>query len=121
MSKNILIVDDDADFRMGLSLRLRASGYNPLIAADGLDATQKTVEHSPDLILLDLGLPAGDGFEVLKRIRSLAAVASTPVIVLSGRDPAQNEMKALNAGARAFYQKPVDTNMLMDSIESALQ
>ncbi len=121
MSHKILIVDDDADFRLGLSLRLRASGYEPVIAVDGLDATQKTVEQTPDLILLDLGLPAGDGFEVLKRIRSLPAVASTPVIVLSGRDPAQNEMKAINAGARAFYQKPVDTSMLMDGIESALR
>lgn len=121
MGNKILIVDDDADFRMGLSLRLRASGYEAVIAVDGLDATQKTVQHNPDLVLLDLGLPAGDGFEVLKRIRNLPAVALTPVIVLSGRDPAQNEMKAINAGARAFYQKPVDTNMLMDSIESALQ
>lgn len=120
MSNKILIVDDDADFRLGLSLRLRASGYHAVTAVDGLDATQKAVEHTPDLVLLDLGLPAGDGFEVLKRIRSLPKISSTPVIVLSGRDPAQNEMKAIRAGARAFYQKPVDTNMLMDGIESAL-
>ncbi|MCP4002642.1 MAG: response regulator [bacterium] len=121
MSKKILIVDDDADIRMGLDARLRASGYDTVFAADGADATRKAMKERPDLILLDLGLPAGDGFVVLERIRNRPDLAAIPVIVLSARDPEHNEKKALDAGARAFYQKPVEADVLLEGIESAFR
>ena len=72
------------------------------------------------MVILDLGLPAGDGFIVLERLRDLAELAATPVLVLSARDPANNEKRALNAGAVAYFQKPPDVHELLTAIRNSL-
>jgi DNA-binding response OmpR family regulator len=74
----------------------------------------------PDLVILDLGLPAGDGFLVLERLRGLTDLVATPVIVLSARDPADNKKRALDAGAVAFFQKPPDNHEFLTAIRQAL-
>jgi DNA-binding response OmpR family regulator len=74
----------------------------------------------PDLIILDVGLPAGDGFLVLERMRGLADLAAIPVIVLSARDPAGNKQRAIDAGAVAFFQKPPDNHEFLGAIRQAL-
>jgi len=76
--------------------------------------------ETPDLILLDLGLPAGDGFLVLERLRAMTGLVATPVIVLSARNPANNEQRALQAGAVAFFQKPPDSREFLTEIRRAL-
>jgi DNA-binding response OmpR family regulator len=77
-------------------------------------------KEAPDLVILDLGLPAGDGFLVLERMRSLADLVATPVIVLSARDPVDNKKRALAAGAVAFFQKPPDIYEFLTEIRQAL-
>ena len=122
MDRNkILIIEDDLDLRRGLNLRLRASNYDTAFAADAVMALSIAKKEAPDLILLDLGLPGGDGFLVLERMKSIASLACTPVIVLSARDPKANEKRALDAGADAFFQKPVDNEVLMTAIQRALR
>jgi DNA-binding response OmpR family regulator len=116
----ILIIEDDLDLRRGLNLRLRANDYETAFAADAVMALNIAKKESPDLILLDLGLPGGDGFLVLERMKNIASLACTPVIVLSARDPKANEKRALAAGAEAFFQKPVDNQELMKAIQRAL-
>lgn len=116
----ILIIEDDLDLRRGLNLRLRANDYETAFAADAVMALNIAKKESPDLILLDLGLPGGDGFLVLERMKNIASLACTPVIVLSARDPKANEKRALEAGAEAFFQKPVDNQELMKAIQRAL-
>jgi two-component system KDP operon response regulator KdpE len=116
----ILIIEDDLDLRRGLNLRLRANNYDTAFAADAVMALSIAKKEAPDLILLDLGLPGGDGFLVLERMKSIASLACTPVIVLSARDPKANEKRALDAGAEAFFQKPVDNQELMTAIQRAL-
>jgi DNA-binding response OmpR family regulator len=118
MSAKILIVEDDEDIRRGLNIRLRASGFTTLCAQDGITAVSMAQRERPDLVLLDLGLPGGDGFVVMNRLRT--AAATMPVIVLSARDPLLNRNRALEAGARAFLQKPVDNDKLLESIRQAL-
>lgn len=121
MDRNkILIIEDDLDLRRGLNLRLRANNYDTAFAADAVMALSIAKKEAPDLILLDLGLPGGDGFLVLERMKSIASLACTPVIVLSARDPKANEKRALDAGAEAFFQKPVDNQELMTAIQRAL-
>ncbi|MGD0989849.1 MAG: response regulator, partial [Candidatus Sulfotelmatobacter sp.] len=71
-------------------------------------------------IILDLGLPVGDGFVVLDRLQTIDALSSIPVIVLSARDPQANEERALKAGAAAFFQKPADNDELMNVIRVSL-
>jgi two-component system KDP operon response regulator KdpE len=103
----ILVVDDDPDLVRALRLRLRASNYEVTTATDGYGAVASAQKEHPALIVLDLGLPAGDGFVVLQRLQSIDTLASVPVIVLSARDPQSNEERALKAGAAS---PPTTTN-----------
>lgn len=122
MSKGnkILIIEDDADLRRGLNVRLQAAHYDTAFASDAVMALSIARKEEPDVILLDLGLPGGDGFLVLDRMKHIASLACTPVIVVSARDPKTNEKRALDAGAEAFFQKPVDNKELMVAIQRAL-
>jgi two-component system KDP operon response regulator KdpE len=112
----ILLVDDDPDLVRALRLRLRANNYEVTTASDGYAAIATAQKERPALIILDLGLPVGDGFVVLDRLQSMDALAGVPVIVLSARDPQANEERALRAGASAFFQKPADNDELLNVI-----
>ncbi|HKN16855.1 MAG TPA: response regulator [Candidatus Sulfotelmatobacter sp.] len=116
----ILVVDDDPDLVRALRLRLRANNYEVATASDGYSAIASAQKERPALIILDLGLPVGDGFVVLDRLQNIDALSSVPVIVLSARDPQSNEERALKAGAAAFFQKPADNDELMNVIRVSL-
>src|SRR5580704_2945515 len=116
----ILVVDDDPDLVRALRLRLRANNYEVTTATDGYSAIASAQKERPALIILDLGLPVGDGFVVLDRLQSIDALAGVPVIVLSARDPQANEERALKAGAMAFFQKPADNGELLNVIRVSL-
>lgn len=117
----IMIVDDDPELRMALKMRLRANQYETVSACDGYSAIALAQKERPNLIILDLGLPAGNGYSVLKRLQENDALSSIPVIVLTARDPLGNEGRSLDAGAAAFFQKPVDNNELLEVIRASLQ
>jgi DNA-binding response OmpR family regulator len=117
---DILVVDDDPDMRQTLQIRLKANGYDVHCAEDGMGAISEARKQTPDLIVLDLGLPAGDGFVVLDFLKKNVDLSSIPVIVLSGRDRQANEERVLNAGGRAFLQKPVQTNEFLAVIRHTL-
>jgi DNA-binding response OmpR family regulator len=116
MTKKIMIIDDDPDMRLGLHIRLKANNFQTVFAADALSAISEARKHQPDLIILDLGLPAGDGFVVMERFRANMHLSMTPVIVVSARDRLANEQRAIKAGAKAFLQKPVDNDQLLATI-----
>lgn len=116
----ILVVDDDADLVRALRLRLRSKNYDIVTAGDGYSAIATAQKERPDLIVLDLGLPAGDGFVVLERLQKSDALPAVPVIVLSARDPQTAEEQALKAGAAAFFQKPADNDELLNVIRVSL-
>jgi two-component system KDP operon response regulator KdpE len=121
MSKpKILVIDDDPDLVRAMRLRLRANNFEVTTATDGYAAIASAQKERPALIILDLGLPVGDGFVVLERLQNIDALASVPVIVLSARDPQSNEERALKAGASAFFQKPADNDELMNAIRASL-
>ena len=118
--KKILVVDDDQDLAMGLRVRLRANNFATVFATDAVSAISQAKNETPDLILLDLGLPAGDGFLVMERLNNIESLAAIPIIVLSARDPQGNKERALAAGARAYFQKPVDNDELLTAIQRSL-
>jgi DNA-binding response OmpR family regulator len=120
-AQKILIVDDDPDLRQALKLRLRANHYDTIHAVDGYSAIAQAYKERPDLIVLDLGLPAGDGFVVLDRLKRNDRLSGIPVVVLTARDPQGNEQRALRQGAAAFFQKPADNSELMEVIRATLQ
>jgi DNA-binding response OmpR family regulator len=116
----LLVVDDNAALRKGLSVRLRANGYEVLFAEDAISATTAIVMERPDLVILDLGLPGGDGFDVMERLHRSDRLANPPVVVFTGCELAGNRDRALQAGAAAFLQKPMEDGALLSTIRLAL-
>lgn len=135
--KKILVVEDDADVRLGYNVLLKAYNYDVVFAADSISAVSEARKHQPDLMILDLGLPAGDGFVVLERFGSnvnpslIPAIVERfganidlsliPIIVVSGRDVHANRERALLAGAKAFLQKPWNNDELLTIISDQLK
>ena len=117
----IMVVDDDPDLRQALSLRLQANNFDTVNVGDGYSAIAMAQQEQPHLIILDLGLPAGDGFVVLKNLQQYPALSIIPVIVLTARDPDSTEKRTLESGAVAFFQKPADNEELLGVIRACLQ
>lgn len=104
--KKILIVDDDADTLLGYNVLLKAHHYDTVLAGDGVSAIREALEHQPDLMILDLGLPVADGLSVLEWFRGDTHLSAIPIIVVSARDYHVNMGLALKQGAKAYMQKP---------------
>ena len=117
----IMVVDDDPDLRLALSVRLRANNFDTVNVCDGYSALAMALKETPHLIILDLGLPAGDGFAVLKQVKQYPALSCVPIIVLTGRDFSVNERRSLESGAVAFFQKPANEVELMGVIRTNLR
>jgi DNA-binding response OmpR family regulator len=118
--KKILIVEDDPYVRLGIHACLKANHYDVICAAGGMASIAEARKDVPDLIILDLDLPAGDGFSVMERLNANDNLSLIPMIVLSARDLKLKLDRALNAGAKAFLQKPVDIAQLLSVIRKAL-
>lgn len=118
--KRILIVEDDPDIRKGYQIRLHANNYVTYFAADAPTSLSEARKHMPDAIILDLGIPGGDGFLVMERLKANMQLMSIPIIVVSGRNVHESKERALGAGALAFLQKPVDNGRLLRVIKQAV-
>jgi DNA-binding response OmpR family regulator len=119
--KKILIVDDERDIVMALTIRLRGAGYEVVTAFDGAQAIFVAHKENPDLILLDIRMPAGDGFSVAEKLRHSLNTSSIPVIFLTGSPERNSEEKAVSLGARFYIKKPYDPEELLDAIKRALE
>jgi DNA-binding response OmpR family regulator len=118
--KKILIVDDDADIRELLNVHLRRNGFDTAFAGDAISALSVARSESPDVILLDLGLPGGEGFTVMERLKAIASLGWIPVIVVSARTDDATRQRADTLGARAYIPKPIDTEKLLEAINAAV-
>jgi len=113
--KKILIVDDERDFVRILSAHLKVRGYIIVAASDAVGAITVAQKERPDLIILDVNMPGGDGLTVLKRLAASNHTSLIPVIVVTGLTPAA-KVDMLAAGAVEFYVKPVDIDILLACI-----
>ena len=114
----ILVIDDERAIRRFLRASLTAHGYTVLEAVSGHEGLTSVTTHRPDLIILDLGLPDINGFEVTKRLREWT---QTPVIILSVQDQEADKVAALDAGADDYLTKPFGVSELMARIRVALR
>ena len=114
----ILVVEDEAQMRKFVHLALEAKSYRVVEAETGKDALQQAAAYTPDLVLLDLGLPDMDGLEVTKRLREWSAM---PIIVISARGREHEKVEALDAGADDYLTKPFGNAELMARIRVALR
>ena len=106
-NKKVLIVEDDDDVRLGYHILLKANHYDTVLAADGTSAVSEAVRHQPDLTILDLRLPAGDGFAVLEWFRANMRLSAIPVIVVSAR-PSRKQGTRSGGGGRGFSAEAVE-------------
>ena len=114
----VLIVEDEKNILVLLTTLLEANGYKVLVATDCRSGNDMFRSHVPDLIILDLGLPDGDGNDLLKQIR---AVDLTPVIVLSARSGEEEKVRLLDNGANDYITKPFGTSELLARVRSTLR
>ena len=117
---SILLVDDDNVFQLTIGVRLKSMGYTVCTAKDAASAITVARKTSPDVIVLDVSLPAGDGFLVAERLQNLIVSAATPIIFVTASENPGLRERAMKLGAVAFLTKPFDATTLADAVESAL-
>ncbi len=115
---SILVIDDEEQMRRLLRVTLESGGYKVSAAASGKEGVQLASANRFDAILLDLGLPDGDGVDVLRQLREWAAY---PIIILSVRSSEQDIITALDAGANDYLTKPFHAGELLARLRSALR
>ena len=121
MSENkstVLVIEDEAQMLKFVRVSLAAQGYRVLEATTGEDGIRQASSYTPDLVVLDLGLPDIDGMEVTRRIREWSAV---PIIVVSARGHEEDKVRALDLGADDYLTKPFGTGELLARIRVALR
>ena len=111
----VMVVEDDAPVRHLITASLSAEDYTVIVALTAAEAVQLSATRNPDMILLDLGLPDGDGVEVIKQIR---VWTETPIIVISARDEDTDKIEALDAGADDYLTKPFSVAELLARLRS---
>ncbi len=120
MSKRILIIEDDGELGLLIAARLHSAGFETQQVADALAGVQAAHANRPDLVVLDLRMPAGGGISVLRRLRMSARTRAVPVVVLTGlMDEAKRE-EAIAAGADAYLEKPYEPMRLLAEVHRLL-
>jgi DNA-binding response OmpR family regulator len=116
--KRILIVEDDQKVAMALAVRMKAAGFDPFIANDALCGVRSAVAGQPDAVVLDINLPAGDGFAVAERIQANMPVPM-PIIFLTASKRSDFRQRARDLGAVAFFEKPYEAEGLLAAVRQA--
>jgi DNA-binding response OmpR family regulator len=120
MGAKILLIEDDASAIELLMARLRAGGYEVDVAMDALAGVKAVRQNQPDLILLDLKIPAGGGIGVLEALQKSFLLKIIPIIVLTGTTDSSMKKKLLEFGIKTYLQKPYQSDDLMRAIAASL-
>lgn len=118
--QKIMVVDDEIDIMRAVAIRLRASGYDVVTACDAISATHMAVREAPDLFILDIGMPGGNGFVVADRLSKNSKTMGTPFLFLTARTSPEDVATATRAGAFAYLTKPFKSEELLDIVAKAL-
>jgi len=119
--KKILIVDDERDIVKALKIRLQHNGYNVVVAFDGAQGIFMAHKEKPSLIILDIRMPAGDGFSVAEKLKQSSQTQRIPIIFLTGSPERNAEERAMELGARFYIKKPYDPEELLDAVRRAME
>jgi DNA-binding response OmpR family regulator len=115
--KKILIVEDDQKIAMALSIRLKANGYNASVAADAIAGESQARVIKPDLILLDISMPGGNGFQLAETFLRMPETNGTPFVFITASKKPELQEKVIASGAVGLFEKPFDTEKLLDFID----
>jgi len=120
VTKTILIIDDNPDWVQMISMRLQREGYQVEVAFDAVNAVSQAIKLKPDLILLDIMMPAGDGIGVLAKLRGNVNTFNIPVIALTVLSDEQTVEAMVELGVSGYFVKPADRSKLIEKIEEVL-
>jgi DNA-binding response OmpR family regulator len=119
--KKILVVDDERDVVKAVTIRLQTAGYEVVSAYDGAQGVFAVHKEMPDLIILDIRMPAGDGFSIAQKLKESAQTSHIPILFLTGSPERSAEQKAEKVGGRFYIKKPYDPEELLDAVRRALE
>lgn len=121
MSKGrILVADDDEDILKAISLRLKANGYDVVVAVDAIQAVMKAHREKPDVAVLDIHMPAGDAMEVIRSFESDSDTSGIPVVLVTADTQASTRDRGVASGAKHYLTKPFLPSELLECVEDAL-
>ena len=118
--KRLLAVEDDARLLDAMAVCLEQEGYEVMTARNGQEAFVRIAETIPDLIVSDIMMPRGDGFSLVKNLRSNPRTDLIPIIFLTAKDGRNNRLSSLRAGVDAYLTKPFEPEELVATIENIL-
>ena len=121
MGARILIAEDEPNIVTSLEFLLRKQGHEVCVARDGEEALRFAESFRPQLVLLDVMMPARDGFEVCRRMRDTPALAAVKIIMLTARGRDAEREKGIALGADAYITKPFSTHELLAKVRELLQ
>jgi DNA-binding response OmpR family regulator len=121
MAHKILVVEDDKKIALALAIRLRTAGYEVIAAPDAVLAMSMAMKHRPDLLVLDILMPGGNGFQVAEWLQNLEAMIGVPYIFITASKVAGLRERARSLGAVGFFEKPYDAGELLATIREALE
>ncbi len=116
----ILIVEDNMELVKILNMQLSGEGFQVAYAEDAVQAVSTAQQERPNLILLDIGLPGGDGFVVMERLSKLNTTKLIPIIIITGQDKQQAKQQAVDAGVAGYLVKPIEFEILLTIINKTL-
>ena len=114
---NVLLADDDRVITHLLSARLRAAGWTVSVAQDAMQTVMFAIRTVPDVIVLDINMPGGNGVDALTRLKASTKTSQVPVVVLSGTVDRAVAEKVRTLGAVEFLSKPVDVDELLEVLQ----
>ena len=118
--KKVLIVEDDKDINRALRIRMEAAGYEVCAAHDGYMGLSAAVQQRPDVMLLDISMPAGSGFSIVERLRENTDLTDVPFIVLTASRKPEFRDVAEELGAAAYFEKPFEAAAVVDAVHEAV-
>lgn len=119
-AKKILIVEDEPELLSGLVILLKSQSYLTITASDALFGISLAHREKPDLMILDLGLPAGGGLHVLKSLSNSTATNDIPVLILTAQQGVELEEKLRLMGIAGYFNKPFEPEILLNKIKDIL-
>jgi DNA-binding response OmpR family regulator len=118
--KKVLIIEDDKNIAKAMGIRLQAHGYTTATAFDAVVATSTARNFNPDLILLDVSLPGGDGFTLAERFKKIDKIADVPIIFVTASKQNGMREKAIALGAAQYFEKPFESAELLFSVSQLI-
>lgn len=120
VAPKVLVIDDDKTFTTMAASLLRAAGYIPVVAFDAMQGFMFAQREGPELILLDLSMPAGGGMQLLERLQHSSRTQNVPVIIVTGTGGSSVDADAKAKGVAAVVKKPVESKALLELVKQVL-